>query len=365
MERVVEWFSHRDAFHPRAGGAERTALELCSKLASRGYQTEIVSARWPGASPLESVGPLRIHRFPTVFGPHIAHFSRENIRPRTAIIVEDLAHVIPWRLFPNRGRRCIAYFRHLHGRTLGGQVPSVVATALEAIEQSYPRAYRDTRFVTESRSAAEDLVHLGVTAENIKVIAPGVDSRVFHPLPLSQNPTIVYFGGFRRYKRPYHFVDLVGLLVADGIRLTATMFGNGPELSRVVAYANRKGLGGVLRFPGRVSDEILSASVASAWVNVHCSTSEGWCLSALEAAACGVPTVGYEVPGLRDSVRQDFSGILVEDGELSEMNNAAKKILSAPDGWRKNCRSHAEAFSWDRCADQWSSLISKMLSQEQ
>jgi glycosyltransferase involved in cell wall biosynthesis len=42
------------------------------------------------------------------------------------------------------------------------------------------------------------------------------------------------------------------------------------------------------------------------------SVKEGWCLVVTEAASQGTPAVAYDVPGLRDSIKHQESGIITD-----------------------------------------------------
>jgi glycosyltransferase involved in cell wall biosynthesis len=55
-------------------------------------------------------------------------------------------------------------------------------------------------------------------------------------------------------------------------------------------------------FVGRIERGEVLARLTRAHVLVAASVREGWGLNVSEAAACGTPTIGYCVPGLRDSV---------------------------------------------------------------
>jgi len=62
---------------------------------------------------------------------------------------------------------------------------------------------------------------------------------------------------------------------------------------------------------GHVSEQRKRELYQRAWLNITASSAEGWGLSVMEAAACGTPSIGYDVPGLRDSVLAS-GGALVE-----------------------------------------------------
>ena len=69
------------------------------------------------------------------------------------------------------------------------------------------------------------------------------------------------------------------------------------------AIASRE-LAGTVRMRGFVPDGCKRAIVANSVLHLNTSHGEGWGLCVLEAAALGVPTVAYDVDGLRDAVRR-------------------------------------------------------------
>jgi len=63
--------------------------------------------------------------------------------------------------------------------------------------------------------------------------------------------------------------------------------------------------------------------LARAWVLVNPSVREGFGLNVLEANALGTPCVAYNVAGLRDSVIDGKTGLLVKE------NGDAEKLAEA------------------------------------
>jgi glycosyltransferase involved in cell wall biosynthesis len=74
------------------------------------------------------------------------------------------------------------------------------------------------------------------------------------------------------------------------------------------------------------------------------SVREGWGLVVTEANACGTPTVAYDVPGLRDAVRHERTGLLVGP---SPQHLAAGMIRLWKDP-ALYARLAADAFGWSR-----------------
>ena len=109
--------------------------------------------------------------------------------------------------------------------------------------------------------------------------------------------------------------------------------GRGPDAAALAAGVAARGLDGVLRLRGYLPEEAKRAVVAGARLHLNTSQGEGWGLCVLEAAALGVPTVAFDVDGLRDAVRDGETGWLVRAGErLEDVTERALKELSDPAG---------------------------------
>ena len=73
------------------------------------------------------------------------------------------------------------------------------------------------------------------------------------------------------------------------------------------------------------------------------SKREGFGNVAAEAAACGVPTVGYNLPGIKDAIGNNISGLLFEKN--SELHEAVDELINNKNklkNFRNDCRKFAE-----------------------
>ena len=61
------------------------------------------------------------------------------------------------------------------------------------------------------------------------------------------------------------------------------------------------------------------------------SKREGFCQVAIEASACGIPIVGFDVIGLEDSISNDLSGYLVPYGDKETLEKKTKYLIDNPD----------------------------------
>ena len=356
----VLWLALRCPNHPRAGGAERTILEIGSRLVQLGHEVILVAGRAPGEKRDELIRGINVVHVGTIVAPHVLYGSIMSRFKPVDVVIEDLAHVIPWvpRFFSSTAR--IAFFRHLHARTLDGQVPQGVSQLLKAVEKSYVVTNGDTPFVVESLQSRRDLVGLGIRQSMVEVIPPGVDSAAIRPLPKDSHPVFVYFSGMRESKRPHHALRAFAIASRSMPDARMTMFGEGPSLNSIRKLAKELGVSGRVTFPGKASSNELYATLGRAWVNVHSSLAEGWGYSIMEASAAGVPTAAYSVPGVCEVIRPGVNGVLTPDGDVEGLAGAMVSLAGLGPNLRISAHKWACQYDWERAASSWDRHLHKV-----
>lgn len=353
----IYWLSHRDIRHPKAGGAERTAFEVLRRLAKRGHSAKWLSVGWTGTPESETIGNVEIVRARSNFRSHLSaplYVLQQKDRP---VVVDDLAHVVPWGSPLVGVKRGVAFFRHLHARTLPGQTSGSTASLLALLERSYPLVYAHWPFVTEAATSVADLRALGVQSNRIHTIPPGVDRDLFRPRERTQIPQLVYFSGMRPYKRPDLAIEMLLRVKIAGLKARLVMIGEGPMLPTLRTECARLGLQDDVAFLGRIGYRDVASVVGSSWVNLQTSVAEGWGYSTLESASAGVPTVGFRAPGIEDSVLQGVSGTLLEDMDFEGVTAAIFDAVEHPSLWVFRCLGYAQRFEWESSVTQWERMF--------
>jgi glycosyltransferase involved in cell wall biosynthesis len=215
---------------------------------------------------------------------------------------------------------------------------------------------RSAAVVANSPSTAADLNRFGVSA--IGIVPPGHDAPKEprrRELP-SLRPQVIFVGRLVETKKPHHaiaaFVELRRAFPLAEMHIV----GRGyllPELRRLA-------VGHPVHFHGHISDAGKNELLSQADIALVPGTREGWGIVAIEAAAHGVPVIGYRIPGLRDAVLDDVTGILT-DCAAPNMASAAINLLSDAHRWHAMSRSaqlHAQAFSWQRSASELLAILS-------
>jgi glycosyltransferase involved in cell wall biosynthesis len=109
----VLWLNHRDPLSPRAGGAERTILEVVSRLLRRGHAVTVLTGSWAGAAGRDKVKALAIRRYPGPIRPHIIFPLLLRFGRAPDVVIDDLTHVVPGCSPYFTDAPGVVFFRHL------------------------------------------------------------------------------------------------------------------------------------------------------------------------------------------------------------------------------------------------------------
>jgi glycosyltransferase involved in cell wall biosynthesis len=359
--------NERDLENPRTGGAEVNLFETFGRLAARGYEVTLICAGYSGAASQGRERGITIRRVGNRYsfyarGPLLfRRLAREVSGP--AVLVENLCK-LPfygplYSPFP-----VLAVVHHLFGTTAFRQANLPVAVVTYLSELGIPPIYRRVRMIAVSQSTRDDLVARGVPAQNITIIPNGLDHAHYCADGREPGPLILSLGRIEPYKRVDLIIDAMPRILSavPGARFVIVGRGDAvPDLERQVA---RLGLGAAVEFRGFVSEDEKVALYRAARVFVNPSEKEGWGLTVLEANACGVPAVASDVPGLRDSVRHERTGLLVPYGDRDAWTAALMRILQEETTWqrlRAGALEWAASFTWDSVADQTQAVIQSLV----
>ena len=121
-------------------------------------------------------------------------------------------------------------------------------------------------------------------------------------------------------------------------------------------------------FYGHIKDEVKYDLLRKAHLLLVPSVREGWGLVVTEANAMGTPAIAYDSPGLRDSVVDQKTGILVKDKSPQNLANAALTLLKNP-GLLKifsdNALTFSRQFSWDNTAAEFDKIIRQAIPDDE
>lgn len=134
------------------------------------------------------------------------------------------------------------------------------------------------------------------------------------------------------YKGHALVIDVLARVLETFSDARYVIIGDGDARPSLEAYAALKGVGGAVRFLGRLSDADVLQFYRSSDVFVMPSSKEGFGIVFVEAAATGLPVIGGNCDGSADALADGAVGTMIDPGDPKAM---AQAILCALSGAAK------------------------------
>ncbi|GFE17141.1 putative glycosyl transferase [Streptomyces glebosus] len=345
LPRRIVFLARRDLGNPAAGGSELLVDRIAEGLSAHGHQVTLLCGGPPSAGlPGQGGAPTRGYRVVSA-GGDAGHFLRvprqlaRRVGPCDLLVevCNGMPYLAPlWHRGPT-----LCLVNHVHTDLWRLRCPGPAARLGRRLEHwALAGAHRRDLMVAVSGSTASALRGLGVDAGRIRLVYNGV-AEPGPPAPKAPEPLFLAMGRLVEYKR----IDLL-LRLWERVRPVTggrlVIVGDGPERARLAAMA-----GPGVTFTGHVSEERKHQLLSSAWLLLHPSLVEGWGLVVMEAAARRTPAVGFDIPGLRDSVEDGTTGLLAR-GESAFAAHWCTLALSARrrDALGRAAERRAARFRW-------------------
>ncbi|MEV0581995.1 glycosyltransferase family 4 protein [Nonomuraea sp. NPDC050310] len=359
----VAVLNFREPLQSVAGGAEEYAWQVARYLAEQGAGVHFVTSRERGQVAAERVDGIELRRMGNRYLVYLLVPLWLLLRRRRFDLVVDAMNGIPFfaPLVVRRRTKVISLVHHVHQRQFYAFLPKLVARVCCFVEGPLARRlYRRCTTVTVSESSRRGLrerlgwiAPIQVIHNGVRVVPSGVEP--------TGEPVITYVGRLVGHKRIEQVVELAETLRPQWPDLRVHVIGRGPEYANLADLVARRSLGDRVTLHGFVPEEDKNRLLGESLLHVMPSEWEGWGLTVIEAAGQGVPTVAYDVGGLRDSVRDGITGWLVrEDDTLANVVDRSLKRLTDPvlrEETARQCRQWADSFHWERTGEAFAHLI--------
>jgi glycosyltransferase involved in cell wall biosynthesis len=229
----------------------------------------------------------------------------------------------------------------------------------------YARRHAD-HFLAVSESTRQDLLRFtDIQPDRIHVVTHGVDP-VFRRLDRDgcrewvhrhfgvERRFFLYVGAIGRHK---NIMGLLRVFLETGMRSYGIdLVMAGPfesEIERARLLVAQSGLEKMVHFIGPVdqANDILVKLYNAAIALVHPSFYEGWCVTPLEAMACGTPVIAADISSIREVVAD--AAVLVPPDEIDAWKPAMLRVVE-DEIYRSNLAEkgskHVGQHTWKRAA---------------
>jgi len=389
-----------------SGGQNVYVAQLAVHLARRGYEVDVFTRRdkalartvveWkPGVRVVHvDAGPPRFMAKEDML-PHMQEFARNTVAFfRAQAMGYALVHanffmsgMVAQHIKQVLGIPFAITF-HALGRVrrlFQGEADRFPDVRIE-IEEALVR--EADRIIAECPQDRDDLMQLyGADQRKISIVPCGIDPDELVPagraartgLGLAESDFVVLqLGRLVPRKGVDNVIRSIALLKRrNAVRARLVVVGGNaeqpspeatPEIGRLQCIASEEGVADQVLFTGRRSREALPALYGAADVFVTTPWYEPFGITAIEAMACGVPVIGSAVGGIKYSVADRRSGLLVPPKDPAALADCLSLLRMRPDlaaaMGREGRRRAMQMFTWRSVAAQVAELYADMLPAE-
>ena len=222
---------------------------------------------------------------------------------------------------------------------------------------------RADAIVAPSTYLTELATSLGFTAR----VIPNVLDLASYPFRFRKHlkPRLLWVRTFHEIYNPRLALDTLLALRQAGVDAELTMAGQDKGLLETTRrQAREMGLAQIVRFPGFLDMAGKQREFASHDVFLNTNRIDNMPVSVVEAAAFGLPIVATRVGGIPHLLRDEETGLLVDDNHSTQMAAAVRRLLASPQlagELSENGRHFAESCAWPAVHEQWQQLFAELL----
>ncbi len=333
--------------YPSLGGSGVIATELGKLLAERGHEVHFITYNMPfrlGAFQKNiyfhevEVNDYSIFKYP----PYDLSLASKQAQV-TKMQKLDLLHVhyaVPHAICAILAKEMVGdnlkVVTTLHGTdiTVLGEDESLIDLIRFGINRSDAVTAVSDDLIRQTQKAL-------MIDKPIDLVYNFVDKRVYFPRDCKVlrsefaepgEKLLMHISNFRPVKRVGDVIDIFKR-VNDSIPSRLLLVGEGPDLSKIHHKVNELGLSDRVVFLGKQDEVAQMLSLAD--LMLLPSEKESFGLVALEAMACGVPTVASNAGGIPELITHGETGFLAPIGQTDEMADYAIRLLSDPMMYRR------------------------------
>jgi glycosyltransferase involved in cell wall biosynthesis len=360
----ILWFNWRDLKNPDAGGAEVYTYEVMTRLAKMGHEITLFCPLFPNAPQNEKIDGIEIIRSGGVFTVYLKakQFYKRN-KDRYDLVIDEI-NGKPFLSPKIVGAKPVLVLFHqlIHEIWFYETHFPLNWLCYHYLEKKWLSAYKNTPAVTVSASSRKDLEEQGFNKASI--VPVGVSTKPLGKVEQKElQPTIIFLGRLKRHKMPDHALRAFALIKNELPHARMWVIGVGNMLEELKTMNIKD-----VVFYGHVKDELKYDLLRKAHLLLVPSVREGWGLVVTEANAMGTPVIAYDSPGLRDSVVDEKTGILVKDKSPQNLAKSALTLLKNPGllkTFSDNALSFSRQFSWDKTAAEFDKIIRHLVAHDE
>src|SRR3972149_6752683 len=370
--RKILWLTWKDRKNLLSGGAEVVNQEIGRRLVKDGYRVIFIVAGFPGGKREEIVDGCKIIRVGSRWSVYFKTYKyyQKHLRGWADLVIEEIntfpflsqfyIHPVKSPAECGGARRGEQFNRARQKRVLivyqlcreiwFYQIFFPMNLIGYLIEPIYLWLLRKNKVITISASTKNDLIKYGFRRKNIAVIPVGIKMKPIENLDKIKKYnsfTLLSLGAIRKMKRPDHQIKAFEIAKRriPELKLKIAGAGYGRYYRKIIKLIANSPFKKEIEYLGRVSRDDKIELMQKSHLILVTSVKEGWGLIVTETNSQGTPAVVYNVDGLRDSVRNQETGIIVVKNTPEKL---AEGIVSLLSDLEKYAKIKLNAWQWSQ-----------------
>lgn len=357
---MLNW---RDPKNPKSGGAEYVTHEHAKAWVKAGHHVHWFTSAFKNSKREERVDGVNFHRRGgsiTVYllAPFYYLFSKNKFD-----VVVDQIHGLPFftPLYVRKPK--IALIHEVASEIWDYMFPFPVNKIGKSIEPFYFKLYKNVKFWTDANSTIDDLEKNGIKRKNCIAINCPINNKTLNKIPTKEKkPTFIFVSRVVKMKGIEEVIRAFFYILRQSKSAQLWIVGDGEKKYVEELKENMRSfsISPKVKFFGHVNEEKKIELLKKAHVLLHASVKEGWGLVVVEAASQATPAVVYNVAGLKDSVKNGKTGIVLKENSSKEMAQEALNLINNKkkyESFQKNCLKWAKSLTWEKATDQSLALL--------
>jgi glycosyltransferase involved in cell wall biosynthesis len=342
----ILWFNWRDLRNPEAGGAEIYTHEVMKRLAKKGYDITLFTSRFRDCQFNENINGVDIIREGNKYTVYKKAKNYSKAYRHHYDLMIDEINTRPFFIHKFVTEKQVIALIHQLAREFWFYETKFPLNYIGYyyLEKKWLSNYKNIITLVPSNSTKIDLEEIGF--KRVFIAPPGLNVR---PLPNMKekeaNPTIIFMGRLKKAKLPHHALQAFSIIKHEMHDAKMWIIGDGYFRKKLESFETKD-----VTFYGYISNEKKYELLSRAHIILVPAVREGWGLIVTEANAMGTPAIGYDIPGLRDSIVHGETGITLVEKTPAAMAKQAISLLRDSDRLFKYSRKALEfsrEFRWD------------------
>jgi glycosyltransferase involved in cell wall biosynthesis len=351
-------FNTRDIKNPESGGAEVFTHELAKQFVNNGHEVTIISSRYSKTETHDTIDGINIIR---VGGKITTYFKaikyyKKYLKGKFDIIIDEYT-TRPYFSIKFAQEPTIFLVHELAREKYFEVLPPILSHIFYyIIEPHWIDRYSKCPTITVSNSTLEDLKKFNYN--DVQIVTEGINFTPQQKIDKKENNQLLFVGLIKKTNLIDHIIDSYFQILKEIPDIKLNVIGRGPDLQYY-----KKNFSEHINFLGYVSDEKKIELMVKSDIVLFPAIREGWGLVVIESNACGTPVIGYNVPGLKDSIINNVTGLLVESnseamakGAIFMLKNQDLKYKMSYDAFE-----YSKQFTWEKTANKFLEIIDEVV----